>query len=186
MVQIDVPAAFAVGHFFADGAYRQLQSGSKEQYYEVLIKHNIFQVFFFLWIPVYFMLQYFGWETTHMWWHRDSAANYEFFVPGFILVFMVVANLGFVSGARLVRAGKTRLCRGIWMGIIGASALWIFLQTDSTFRLGTYQEWSANPDATSWFYQDKTFLIMLIFVMIVWTGGLAYFFASLRKQGKAL
>lgn len=184
MVQIDVPAAFAVGHFFADGAYKQLQSGSKESFYEVLLKHNFFQVFCFVWIPVYFMLQYFGWETTHMWWHRDSAADYAFFVPGFILIFFVAANAGFLLGTRLVRQGKLGLNRAIWVGIVAASALWILAQTGSTFRLGSYAEWKAGK--APWFYEDTTFVVMLTFVMVVWLSGLAYFFVTLRKQGKAL
>ncbi len=186
MVQIDVPAAFAVGHFFAHGAYKQLQTGSKEQFYEVMLKQNFFQVFFFVWIPVYFMLQYFGWETTHMWWHRASAADYAFFVPGFIMIFFVAANLGFWNGARLVRAGKTKTCFGIFAGIIALSAVWIFAQTSSTFKLGSYAQWSADWRSTPWFYEDKTFLGMLIFVMLWWMGGLGYFFWSLRKQGRSL
>ena len=184
MVQIDVPAAFAVGHFFADGAYKQLQTGDKRHFYEVMAKHNVFQIFFFLWIPVYFMLQYFGWETTHMWWHRDNAADYAFFVPGFILVFFVAANAGFYNGTRLVREGKIKLNRGIYIGIVSASAVWILAQTSSTFKLGSYREWKAGH--AKWFYQDGTFLFMLIFVMLLWLGALAYFFVTLRRHGKAL
>jgi len=184
MVQIDVPAAFAVGGFFADGAYKQLQSGSKADFLEVLVKHNFFQIFCFVWIPVYFMLEYFGWETTHLWWHRDSAADYAFFVPGFILIFFIAANAGFLLGTKLVRQGKLALNRGIYLGIIGLSAVWILAQTNSTFKLGTYAEWKAG--VAPWFWKDSTFVAMLAFVMIVWCGGLAYFFITLRKQGKAL
>ena len=56
--------------------------------------------------------------------------------------------------------------------------------TKSTFKLGTYAEWKAGK--APWFYEDTTFVVMLIFVMLLWMGGLAYFFVSLRRQGKAL
>ena len=47
MVQIDVPVAFGIGAFFADAAWKQLQSGRPENYYRVLAVNNMFQIFFF-------------------------------------------------------------------------------------------------------------------------------------------
>ena len=85
MVQIDVPVAFGIGSLFADAAYRQLQTGQALPFYRTLVINNIYQIFFFSWIPVYFMLNYFGWETTHMWWHADSVTAYPFFTPIFIV-----------------------------------------------------------------------------------------------------
>ena len=48
---------------------------------ELCLKNNIFQIFFFSWIPVYFMLNYFGWETTHMWWYADGVTCIHFLCP---------------------------------------------------------------------------------------------------------
>ena len=53
MIQIDIPIAFCIGSLFADAAYKQLQTGRPEYYYRTMAKNNIFQIFFFSWIPVY-------------------------------------------------------------------------------------------------------------------------------------
>ena len=108
MVQIDVPIAWGIGSLFADAASTQLASGRAEYHYRALLKNNIYQIFFFSWIPVYFVLNYFGWETTHMWWHADSAAAYPYFVPILMVVFFAAANGGFLLGSWLVRRGRRR------------------------------------------------------------------------------
>ncbi|HYE63947.1 MAG TPA: hypothetical protein VD966_00100 [Pyrinomonadaceae bacterium] len=182
MVQIDVPVAFAIGSFFADAARKQLRTGQAKYFYETLALNNIYQSFFFSWIPVYFMLNYFGWETTHMWWHADSITAYPFFVPIFLVVFFAAANGGFLLGYWLVRRGRLATNRAIYLGVLVYSAVWILAQTNSTLKLGTYTQWK-NGQAP-WFYEDSTFVTMLVFTLIVWGGGLAYFAIRLRNEGR--
>lgn len=184
MVQIDVPVAFGVGSFIADAAYRQLQSGGPEHYYRALALNNIYQIFFFSWIPVFFLIHYFGWETTHMWWHADSVTAYPYFVPIFMVVFFLAANAGFLVGSRLVRQGRVMANRLIYIGILVYSGIWIFAQTGSTFRLGTYAEWKAGIAPS--IYEDRVFFTVLVFTLLVWGGGLAAFFVTLRREGKQL
>ncbi len=184
MVQIDVPVAFGIGSLFADAAYRQLQTGQSLPFYRTLAINNIYQIFFFGWIPVYFMLNYFGWETTHMWWHADSVTAYPFYTPVFIVVFFAAANGGFLLGNRLVKQGRLGTNRAMYVGILIYSAVWILAQTNSTLRLGTYAEWKRG--AAPWFYQDPMFLAMLIFTLLVWGGALVIFFVGLRRGGNQM
>jgi hypothetical protein len=184
MVQVDVPVAFAIGTMFADAAHRQLQTGRAEYYYEILLKNNIYQIFFFSWIPVYFMLNYFGWETTHMWWYADGVSAYPFFVPVFLLVFFGAANAGFLVGHQLITSGKPLANRVIYIAIFLFSGAWIFGQTDSTFRLGTYAQWQAGH--APWFYEDWTFLTMLILTLLIWGIALILFLRHLIREGKGL
>jgi hypothetical protein len=184
MVQIDVPIAFAIGSFFADAARKQLQTGQLEYYYRTLAKNNIFQIFFFSWIPVYFLLNYFGWETTHMWWHQDSVTAYPYYVPIFIVVFFLAANGGFLLGNWLVKNGRFVFNRVVYIAIGVYSLIWIFVQPGRTFRLGTYAEWKSG--AAPWFYEDGTFLFMLIFTLIVWGVALVIFYLMLRRERRNL
>jgi hypothetical protein len=184
MVQVDVPVAFAIGGLFADAARKQLQTRRPEYYYRAVAKNNLFQAFFFSWIPVYFLLNYFGWETTHMWWHADSVAAYPYYVPIFMVVFFLAANAGFWLGCRLVRAGRVAANRGVYLGIVAFCAVWIFGQTDRTFRLGSYAEWKAG--AAPLFYQDRTFLFMLVFTLLVWGIALAVFHRLLARGERHL
>ncbi|HEY1336851.1 MAG TPA: hypothetical protein VGF59_05045 [Bryobacteraceae bacterium] len=186
MVQIDVPVAFGIGSLFADAASRQISSGRAEYYFRAFSANNIFQSFFFSWIPVYFLLNYFGWETTHMWWEADSVASYPYYIPIFIVVFFAAANLGFLLGSSLVRRGRVGANRAVYLGILAYSAVWILAQWPSTFRLGTWREWHADPASAPWFYQDGTFLLMLILTLAVWGAGLAIFVWRLWNEGRHL
>jgi hypothetical protein len=180
MVQIDVPIAFGIGSLFADAAHKQLQTGQSRYFYKALALNNIFQIFFFSWIPVYFVLNYFGWETTHMWWHADSAASYPYYVPMLMVVFFAAANGGFLLGNALVRQNRIAANRAVYLGILAYSGIWIFAQTGSTFKLGTYTQWKDGQ--APWFYEDSTFVAMLVFTLVVWGAGLAYFALRLRKE----
>lgn len=181
MVQIDVPAAFAVGGFLADAARAQIQARNAEYTCRAGFKNIIFQIFCFSWIPVYFILNYFGWETTYMWWHEDSVAAYPFFVPVFLLIFFLAGNAGFFLGKALVAKGSLLANRVIYLGITLYSLIWVFGQTSRTFRAGTYSQWKAQQAPI--FYQDHTFLAMFIFAMVVWLAGVFGFYINLRREG---
>ncbi len=183
MVQIDVPAAFAVGSFFADAAHKQLQAGGPRALYEVAWKNNMFQIFFFLWIPVYFIMNFFGWETTYRWWTEDSVSAYPLFLPVFVLVFLAAANLGFFLGNWLVSKGMLLANRIIYIGIAIYSVIWVFGQTDRTMQVGTFSQWVAHKSVV--FYDDPTFLKAFVIVMAVWVVGVIGFGWNLRKAGNA-
>jgi hypothetical protein len=184
MVQIDVPIAFATGSFFVDAASRQLRFGRPEYYYRAIWKNNIFQIFFFSWIPVYFLLNYFGWETTHMWWNADSVTAYPYYVPIFMVIFFAAANAGFLLGKSLVRSGHILANRLVYLGLVVYALIWVFGQTDRTFHLGNHTQWEQG--IRPFFYEDSTFLGMFIFTMIVWAAGLLIFSLSLWREGKHL
>jgi hypothetical protein len=184
MVQIDVPIAFAIGTMFADAGRRQLQTGRPRHYYKIMLLNNIYQIFFFSWVPVYFILNYFGWETTHMWWHEDAVTAYPFYVPVFLVIFFAAVNAGFLLGYRLVTTGKLLANRVVYIAMFIYSGVWIFSQTGSTFRLGTFAQWQAGQ--ALWFYEDPTFLAMLIVSLLVWGIALAVFLIKLAREGQQL
>ena len=62
MVQIDIPAAFAVGAFFADAARKQLRAGRPEYGDSVRLQDLLFRIVCFGWFPVSFFLNHFGWR----------------------------------------------------------------------------------------------------------------------------
>jgi hypothetical protein len=184
MVQIDVPIAFAVGSFFADAASKQLRFGGAKYSCHAMLKNNIFQIFFFSWIPLYFLLNYFGWETTHMWWNADSVTAYPYFVPILVVVFFGVANLGFLLGKVLASKDHLWTNRFMYLGISVYALIWVFGQTSRTFHLGNHTQWEQG--IRPYFYQDHTFLWMFIFSMVVWLVGLASFALSLWREGRNL
>ena len=119
-----------------------------------------------------------------MWWTKGSITDYPYFVPIFLVVFFTSAIAGFKSGVCLVRKGRIWLNRLVYLGIGVCSGGWIFGQTNTTFKLGTYDEWKEG--VAPWFYQDKTFLFMLIFTVLVWAAAMAVYLYKLNKEGKRL
>lgn len=182
MVQIDVPMALAVGSFIADAARRQLQRGGPQFYYDTLAKNNLCQIFLFSWIYVYFIMNDFGWETTYRWWTKDSVNAYPFFVPVFLLVFFAAGNLGFVIGNFLVKSGRVKANRAIYIGILIFSAIWILSQMERILRVGTYSQWSQGQAV--WFYEDHMFFFMLVFAALLAGIGMFLLYRHLRSEGQ--
>lgn len=184
MVQIDVPVAFGVSCFFADMASRQLRTGRPEYYFHTFTCTTIFQAFCFSWIPLYFLMNYFGWETTHMWWHEAGVTAYPLYIPIFVVVYWLAAMLGFLAGTKLVQAGRLWANRAVYIGILVFCAIWIFGQPGRSMRLGSYADWKAGT--APWFYEDLTFVIALAVTLVVWAAGLVYFGTLLRRRGTHL
>lgn len=184
MVQIDVPVAFAVGSLFADAAGEQLRTGHSKYFYQALAENNIYQALFFSWIPLYFLVNYFGWETTYMWWPKGSVTAYPLYIPIFTAVFFLAANLGYLLGSSLVRAGKVAANRVVYLVILFYAAVWILAQPGRSMHVGSYEQW--RQGLAPWFYQDRTFLIALIFTVIVWAVSLLLFCRRLFLQGKQI
>lgn len=148
MVQIDIPIVFGLGCLFADAARNGLQSpeprARKEAFYRGLSANLIFLTLFVSWLPVYLLVFNFGFETSHMWWHRDSIADYPFFLPIFLVVFFLVNLAGYRLGARWVQGGKVLLNRAVAAAMVVFSLAWVFGQSHRTLVLGTYAEWAAG------------------------------------------
>ncbi len=119
-----------------------------------------------------------------MWWHGDSVTAYPYYLPIFIVVFFLAGNGGFLLGYWLVKNGHVVVNRIVYITIFIYSAAWIFGQIDRTFHLGSYAEWKSGT--ALWFYQDRTFLFMLIFTLVVWRVALLIFFFKLRREGRHL
>ncbi len=130
------------------------------------------------------MINYFGWETTHMWWTEDSVTDYPFFVPLFMIIFFISAFSGFKFGTLLVRLNRIWPNRFVYLGIGLFSGAWIFGQPGSTFKLGSYEQWKSG--VAPWFYQDKTFLFMLIFTVFLWAAAMAVILIKLCREGRRL
>lgn len=187
MVQVDVPIAFAIGQLFADAAQKQLLTRRPEYYLSALVKNNLFHIFFFSWIPVYFLVNYFGWETTHMWWYKDSITDYPFFLPIFLLTFFFAANSGFCISVFLIRKNKLSWVRIMYVCIFMYTFLWIFGLWTRTSYLGSYNEWVQGTARRVWDTSGgENFIYVLFFTLVVWFIPLVFFILNLRSEGKHL
>jgi ABC-type branched-subunit amino acid transport system permease subunit len=181
MVQIDIPIAFAVGQMLADAANQQLKTRRAEPYYRTLAFTNIFTGLFFAPIPVYFLVDYFGWETTYMY-APDRVTR--FFIPIVLFVVILAANLGFWLSHALIQKGRDRVGRAIYTLIWIYALGWILVNWPRSTRIGTYTQYHTVPEtmARAWEVSKDPFLYILIVTLIIFAVPLVLFMWSLHRR----
>ena len=184
MVQIDIPIAFAVGQMLADAANRQLSTGKPESYYQALAMTNIFTGLFFAPIPIYFLVDYFGWETTYM---VDPEQVTRFFIAIVLFVLMLAANLGFALSDLLIRKGRSAVARIIYILIWIYALAWIFGNWPRSTRLGTYTQYHTAREtmARAWEVWKDPFLFILIGTLVIFLVPLVLFARRLRREARS-
>ena len=180
MVQIDVPIALALGAVAADAAREGLTAGRPLVYWRTMSRSLLFFVFAVSWLPLYLLVMHFGFETSHMWWHRPTLADYPFFVPVFMTIFFGANVAGFVLGAHLVRRGRLGLNRAIMLAVAVFATGWIFARPHRTLVLGSYEEWAAGaaPPIAS----DPGLVSLLVVYGVGFTLLLVGFYRWLRRR----
>jgi hypothetical protein len=181
VVQIDIPIAFAVGQMLADAASQQLQTGKPEAYYRTLALTNIYTGLFFAPIPIYFLVDYFGWETTYMY---DPERVTRFFVPIVLFVLMLAANLGFGLSSALIKKGWGLIGRGLYLLIWLYALGWIFGNWPRSTRLGTYEQYQTARETMvrAWDVTRDPFLFILIATLIIFAVPLWLLMRHLRRE----
>jgi hypothetical protein len=181
VVQIDIPIAFAVGQMFADAASRQLSTGKPEPYYRALAVTNIFMGLFFAPIPIYFLVDYFGWETTYM---CDPAQVTRFFIPIVLFALFLAANLGFWLSAALIRKGRAGIGRILYVLIWIYALGWIFGNWPRSTRIGTYTQYYTAVDtmARAWEVSKDPFFLILLATLVIFAVPLLLLMRYLCRQ----
>ena len=184
MVQIDVPVAFGIGTLFADAAYRQLQTGQALPFYRTLVLNEYLPAFFFVGSPSILCSTISAGRRPTCGGTRTLSRPIHSTPPSSSWSFSQQPT-GDFYGESVGQAGAPgHQPSRVLLRMLIYSAVWILAQTNSTFRLGTYAEWKRGE--APWFYQDPTFLAMLIFTLLVWGAGLAIFFVRLRRGGNEM
>jgi hypothetical protein len=181
VVQIDIPIAFAVGQMFADAARQQLSTGQPTPYYRTLAFTNIFTGLFFAPIPIYFLVDYFGWETTYM---CDPTRITRFFIPIVLFAVILAANLGFWLSNALIQKRRAMIGRIIYILIWIYSLAWIFGNWPRSTRIGTYAQYHTARDtmARIWETSRDPFFFILIATLVIFFVPLVLFMRQLSRQ----
>ena len=182
MIQVDVPLAAAMAAAAAGAARTQLRTGTHQDYLHAWLATNLFLIFGFSWIPVYFLVGYFGWETTHMWWTSARVTDYPWMIPASLVLLFAFGNGGFLLGARWVRAGSDRANRAFYLGIVAASIAWMVWFYPRSLKLGSAATWQT----AAWCYEDPAFVTAWAVTTVVWFGSFGALLARLRRHGDQL
>ena len=181
MVQIDIPFTFGVGSLFAAAAEEGLRSRlSAYFYYRALTLDLLFQIVLVIWFPLYFLVNQFGLETSHMWWHGEGLRDYPWMLPSFVVVYFASNVSGYNLGVWLIRRGHVKMVWAVFWGSMTVATLWVALQPYRTLSLGTYQEWQAGT--ARWLWTDRPLTVAVIFDMIAFNGTLIYFYQLIKRE----
>jgi uncharacterized membrane protein YfcA len=185
MIQVDLPVAFGSGTLLASALEHNTHPRTWPYLYQRgLAKNLIFQVLFALWLPVYLLVSYFGFQTSHMFWHEDALTNYPALLPVFLILYFVTNIAGFHAGAWLVLRGRARLARLIFVAAFTYFALWITFQPNRTLTLGTFKEWNAGT--APWIWTSTWFMSVLAVGALVFFVGITAMYRSLKAEAIAL
>ena len=182
MVQIDVPLAFGIGGMFASAGHRQLQHRFLESRANIWLQANLYFVFFYSWPPIYFLERYFGWETSHMWWHVDAMTDAAWLAPALLAATAAALNAGFLVGAHLVHRGRLGANRLVSAATVVFYAGWILAMGSRTANLGTYAEWASGTAPRA--LDDPAFVRTLVILPGISFGALAILLVRLRLAGR--
>jgi len=180
LIQVDIPFAAAMGSLAAGAAQVQLRAGGREEHLRAWLATNLFLIFGFSWIPIFFLINYFGWETTHMWWTAPDATAYPWFIPAVMILLFAFGNAGFLLGARFVMTGNTAANRALYLAIFALCAGWMVGFYPRTLKLGSYHTWATSP----WVYDDPVFMRAWVVTMSIWIGSYAALVAHLLRRGR--
>ena len=181
MIQVDLPVALGAGSLMAHAARRQIESGQAAAVNSAFTKSLIFHCIAFMWPPMYLLVFYFGFETSHMWWTADSVHAYPWLLPAFFLALFAANIAGFGLGARFVRAGRASYAFLLFLATTAFTTGWILLLPDRTMTLGTYRDWQAGtaPPGSS----NPSFMVFVTVVMVGYSAGAWLVYRSLRRDG---
>ena len=181
MLQVDLPVAFGSGTLLAAALERRAGARSWPYLYQKGLARNlIFQTLCALWLPVYLLINYFGFQTSHMFWERDSLIDYPTLLPLFLILYFTTNIAGFMTGAWLVVQGRARVARLIFVAAFTYFALWIASQPYRTLSLGTFGEWRAGT--APWIWTDRWFMGVLAVGAVVFFFGITGTYRSLQRD----
>lgn len=181
MIQVDIPFAAAMGSLAAGAARVQLNAGGREEYLRTWLATNLFLAFGFSWIPLFFLVNYFGWETTHLWWTASDVSAYPWLIPITLMLTFASGNAGFLLGARLETAGRWLANRVFYIALFAGGIGWMIGFYPRTLKLGSHDTWTAAP----WVYTDPAFVRGWVIAMSTWFVLYIGLLVHLLRRGRS-
>lgn len=188
MLAIDVPISALAGFALAEAGKRMLRTNERRHHTFVRTTVMLFALFFITPIPFYFFLGWPGWESNFLWsWPdhiHDSPVRAAGVAFGVFILTVGPAYGAFELGRRLIRAGKDRVVRGLYVAMAVLVAVIVMLTRDITFNIAsTYARYRAGEFYSFW---SHPFFTGWLIVTIYFWGALFIFYMWLRSKGKYL
>lgn len=174
MIQVDLPAAFAVGQIFALLAKKYLKTEPKKFFNRLLGPLNFYLSCGFVPTGMYLMIGWPSWEVMYITGWVEKPFNQPL-VAAFYVLFMVamilLGNVGFILAHHWYQKGKDRFV--VYGSIIGVvlTILPFVLRWGVWWKIGTYAEFKAGGGysfgSPPFFYGWLIFISYIVIATIV-------------------
>ena len=200
MVQLDIPAAFAVSMVFIDVGRNILKREAEETpgetpraYYHFLFRSIFVAGFVISPAGLYLLAGWPGWEQLY-WSKRFEELIlqgwFNALLPAFFIMSIVLAGyLGHILGYRLITTGKEKYLRPTYIGVLILSSIPVLLSYPAFLLVGTYDQYhnlnGQTREAMVYAWKNPYgFGVGWLGVIIYFTASLLYFFLKIRKESR--
>lgn len=200
MVQLDIPAAFAVSMLFVDLGRKRLKGEAERSpgekpgaYYQFLFRSIFFAGFVISPAGLYLLAGWPGWEQLY--WSRRFEELilqgwFNALLPAFFIMSIVLAGyLGHILGYRLITTGKEKYLRPAYIGVLVLSAIPVLLSYPAFLLVGTYDQYhnlngQTREAMTAVWKNPYDFSVGWLGVMIYFATALIYSIIKIRRDIK--
>jgi hypothetical protein len=153
MVQVDLPAAFTVGHVFAILAKKYLKVEPDLFKNKLLGPLNLYLSCGFSVAGLFLLIGWPSWEIMYIGSWVEAPFNRPLVAGAYVLfliIMVVLGNIGFILGHYWLRKGKDRLV--VFVAVIGGclTILPFLLKWGVWWKVGTYQMITSGEGYSFW------------------------------------
>lgn len=176
MVQVDLPAAFTIGQIYAILAKKYLKAEPDLFNNKLLGPLNLYLSCGFSVVGLFLLIAWPSWEVMYIGSWVEAPFNRPLVAGAYVLfliVMVILGNVGFILGHHWLRKGKDRLVAAgaIAGGIL--TALPFLLRWGVWWRVGTYQDITTGAGYSFWqppFFYGWLVVMSYLVLTTVWTG----------------
>jgi hypothetical protein len=185
MVQVDIPAAFAMGQLLAVVGRKSLKTGQPSVRDRFLLLTNWYTSLILGTTGLFLLVGWPGWETMYQWaWVENP--QFKPMVALFYIVFLVLmialGNAGFLMSYRLIRSNRDSLAKAILaLSVIGTFAPFL-IDIKAPFYIGTYQQYHTGRALLVF---NSSFIFSWFGIMLFWVIGSVVFVRKVYSEDKS-
>ena len=185
MVQVDIPAAFAMGQLLAIVGRKSLKTGQPSVRDRFLLLTNWYTSLILGTTGLFLLVGWPGWETMYQWaWVENP--QFKPMVALFYIVFLVLmvalGNAGFLMSYRLIRSNREALAKAILaLSVIGTFAPFL-IDIKAPFYIGTYQQYHTGQASLIF---HSSFIFPWFGIMLFWVIGSVIFVRKVYSEDKS-
>ncbi len=184
-VQIDIPAAFAMGQLMAVVGRKSLKTGEPSIRNRFLLWTNWYMSLILCPAGFFLLVGWPAWETMYQWaWIENPQFHslVALFYILFLMVIVILGNVGFLMSYWLIRHNKDTLAKVIVALSLLSVVAPLLIDIKAPFFIGTYQQYHTGKASLIF---GSSFFFSFFAIMLFWAIGSVVFIKKVYFEDKA-